>query len=83
MLGSALLWREFLAALLRNFSPRMITRPELAVIIRKVAAVDIVGYVAHFSDELMESVRVRLVRAPVALERIALDTTALPTTPGS
>jgi hypothetical protein len=50
----------------------MITRPEFATFIRKVAAGEIVGYgwerfaVAHYSDELMESVRVRLVRASIS-----------------
>lgn len=50
----------------------MITRQEFAEFIRKVAAGDIVGYnwerfaVTHYSDELMESVRVRLVRASMS-----------------
>ena len=50
----------------------MITRPELAEFIRKVANGEIVGYnwdryaVAHFNDKTMESVRVRLVRASIS-----------------
>ena len=52
----------------------MITRPEFAEFIRKVAAGEVVGYswerfaVAHYSDDLLESVRVRLVRASIADE---------------
>ena len=50
----------------------MITRPELAAFIRKVAAGEVIGYswdrfaVAHYDDEIMESVRVRLVRASIS-----------------
>ena len=52
----------------------MITRPEFAEFIRKLPAGEVVGYswerfaVAHYSDDLLESVRVRLVRASIADE---------------
>lgn len=50
----------------------MITRPELAEFIYKVANGEVVGYnwdryaVQHFTDKTMESVRVRLVRASIS-----------------
>ena len=59
----------------------MITRPEFAEFIRKIADGDVVGYnwdryaVAHFSDKTMESVRVRLVRASIA--DTPMDSTSL------
>jgi hypothetical protein len=52
----------------------MITRPELAAFIRKVADGEVAGYnwerfaVAHYDDDLLESVRVRLVRASISDE---------------
>ena len=64
-----------------TFSQEMITRPEFAEFIRKVADGDVVGYnwdrfaVAHYSDKIMESVRVRLVRASIS--DIPMDSTFL------